>query len=94
MSVQVESPAGAMGAQAHTLSSGRPSLVGARVVVLDNGKPHAKLLMMTAGDLLAERVGSLPPVSIRKRSAAEPAEPEVMARVMAEADLVLTGSAD
>lgn len=94
MSVQVYSPAGALGAQAHALTGGRASLAGARVVVLDNGKPHAKLLMMTAAELLAERAGTRPPVSIRKRSAAEPAEPEVMARVMAEADLVITGSAD
>jgi len=64
------------------------------VVVLDNCKPHARTLMMTAAGLLAERAGTLAPVAMRKRSAAEGAGDQVLGDVRAKADLVITGSAD
>jgi hypothetical protein len=43
---------------------------------------------------LAERAGATVTLEIAKVSAALPAEPEVIERVRAEADLVITGSAD
>ena len=94
MTIQVMSPEGLVGGSPHALSAGRSALAGARVAVLDNGKPHARTLMMTAAGLLAERAGTLPPVAIRKRSAAEGAGDQILAEVRQRADLVITGSAD
>ena len=94
MTIRVLSPEGQVGMSPHSLSPGRSALSGARVVVLDNAKPHARTLMLTVADLLAERAGTLPPVVIPKRSAAEGAGDAVLADVKDRADLVITGSAD
>src|SRR6266516_999115 len=92
--IQVMSPEGVVGGSRHSLSAGRSALAGARVAVLDNGKPHARSLMLTAAGLLAERAGTLEPIVIRKRSAAEGAGDAVLDEVKGSADVVITGSAD
>ena len=67
---------------------------GARVAVLDNGKPHARTLMLTAAGLLAERAARSSPSS--SASAAPPRAPAttVLDDFERRADLVITGSAD
>jgi hypothetical protein len=92
--IQVMSPEGAIGGSPHTLAAGRPALAKARLAVLDNGKPHARTLMMTAAGLLAERAGTIEPFVVRKRSAAEGAGEQILADLKETADLVITGSAD
>jgi hypothetical protein len=94
MTVRVLSPEGAVGGTPHALAPGRTALAKARVAVLDNGKPHARTLMMTAAGLLSERAGTLEPIVVRKRSAAEGAADEILADLRGRADLVITGSAD
>ena len=94
MAIQVLSPEGGLGGSPHTLAAGRPALAGARVAVLDNGKPHARTLMMTAAGLLADRAGTLPPIAVRKRSAAEGAGDVILDDLKGAVDLVVTGSAD
>jgi hypothetical protein len=69
-------------------------LAGTRIAVLDNGKPNARLLMERVAVRLAERSGATVSLVIPKGTAATPAEPEVFAALQAQADLVLTGSAD
>ena len=92
--IKVMSPEGVVGGSPHSLSAGRSALAGARVAVLDNGKPHARTVMMTAAQLLAERAGTLDPVVVRKRSAAEGAGEQILGELKGMADLVITGSAD
>lgn len=69
-------------------------LTGKRIAVLDNLKPHAGYIMGAIARGLAARTGATVSLEIAKVSAALPAEPEVVARLLAEADVVLTGSAD
>jgi hypothetical protein len=69
-------------------------LSGRRVAVLDNGKPNARLLLSTVAQDLTNTTGmSLGPV-LRKRSAAEPADAEVLDNLRRSAEVVLTGSGD
>jgi hypothetical protein len=76
------------------------SLRGARVVVLDNGKPNAAPLMARLAELLAERAG-VTFVGVRKKgpggrsaNAAIPCDADVFEGACRDADLVITGTAD
>jgi hypothetical protein len=86
-------PDGTTTAQQHSLAPVRRVLGGARIAVLDNNKPNAGLLMVSVAETLAARAGGPTPLVLGK-NAALPAPDEVMAQIRAEADLVLTGSAD
>ncbi|HET6873929.1 MAG TPA: hypothetical protein VFH70_04080 [Acidimicrobiales bacterium] len=86
-------PDGAITQPEHTLSPGRRVLAGARIGVLDNLKPNAGLLMVTAATDLAKRVGAEPPLVLTK-NAAKPAPDGVIDQLRRETDVVLTGSAD
>jgi hypothetical protein len=77
----------------HNLAPGRRALAGARIGVLDNGKPNAGLVMVTVAEQLAERAGGNKPLVLTK-GAAHPAPDEVITQLRQEVDLVLTGSAD
>jgi hypothetical protein len=69
-------------------------LSGRRVAVLDNGKPNARVLLTTVAQDLTNTTGmSLGPV-LGKRSAAEPADAEVLDNLRRSAEVVLTGSGD
>ena len=93
MTVRMYRPDGAIAQPAHRLSPKRPVLAGARIGVLDNLKPNAGLLMVTAATDLAKRVGAEPPLVLTK-NAAKPAPDEVIDQLRRETDVVLTGSAD
>ena len=67
---------------------------GLRIAALDNGKPGAAELLAAIGNGLAERL-SVSFVGVRQKgSAATPCEPDLLGRLVADADLVLTGTAD
>src|SRR5262245_33791405 len=93
-------PESAPGPVPAVLAGSPASLAGLRIAVLDNGKPNAGLVMARAAETLAARVGAEVSLVIKKgpggrsANAAIPCAEDVFARVVAEADLVLTGAAD
>ena len=93
-------PDSAPGPERSVLAPSPASLAGLRIAVLDNGKPNADVVMTRAAETLAARVGAEVSLVIKKgpagrsANAAIPCAPDVFARVVEEADLVLTGAAD
>jgi hypothetical protein len=77
---------------AHALARRRPDLRGARVGVLDNSKPNADALLGRVAELLVERARAGPVRVWRKPGSSLPAT--VIDEVVAQSDVVLTGSAD
>src|SRR5207302_9305159 len=83
-----------------TLASSPSSLTGLRISVLDNGKPNAGLVMARAAESLAARTGARVSLVTKKgpagrsANAAVPMAADVFDRVVAEADIVITGAAD
>ena len=69
-------------------------LAGRRIVVLDNGKAGADTLLGRMAEGLAARTRGEFKGIRRKGSAATPCEPDLLASLAAEADLILTGTAD
>ncbi len=69
-------------------------LAGRRIVVLDNGKSGADILLGRMAEQLATRTRGEYRGIRRKGSAATPCEPELLETLVGEADLVLTGTAD
>ncbi|MEU8132106.1 UGSC family (seleno)protein [Streptodolium elevatio] len=92
--IEILSPEGRVGTPAKELAPSPELLSGKRIAVLDNLKPHAGYIQGAIARLVAERTGATVTLEIAKVSAALPAEPEVVERLRAEADLVITGSAD
>ena len=86
-------PDGTTTVSQHVLSRPRRVLTGARIGVLDNMKPNAGLLMTSVADTLARR-GQGPAPFVRRKNAALACPDDVLAEMIASADLVLTGSAD
>jgi len=86
-------PDGQVAQPARQLAPGRRSLAGARIGVLDNGKPNAGLLMLTVANQLAQRAGAPVPLHLVK-NAAKPCPEDVLDHLRSEVDVVLTGSAD
>jgi len=76
------------------------SLAGLRIAVLDNGKPNAALVMTRAAETLARQTGARVSLVTKKgpqgrsANAAIPCAPDIFERVLAQADVVITGSAD
>jgi hypothetical protein len=92
--ILIASPEGAVVHRRGRLADPPAALAGQRVAVLVNGKPNAALLLSTVAEDLANRAGMrLGPV-IGKRSAAEPADAEVLDNLRRSAEVVLTGSGD
>jgi hypothetical protein len=92
--ILVASPEGEVVPRRGHLADPPAALAGQRVAVLDNGKPNAVLLLSTVAGDLANRTGMrLGPV-LGKRSAAEPADAEVLDNLRRSAEVVLTGSGD
>jgi Fe-S cluster biogenesis protein NfuA len=83
-----------------SLSASPTTLAGLRIAVLDNGKPNAVTVMSRAAETLASRTGATVSLVIKKgpggrsANAAIPCADDTFARVVAEADIVITGAAD
>ena len=95
--MQIYAPDGEPGPAPATLAPPRPVLSGARIGVLDNGKPNAGLLLTRVGEQLAARTGADLAVVTEKgpgANAATPCTPRVLDRLVADCDVILTGSAD
>jgi hypothetical protein len=78
-------------------SPGRAVLSGARIGVLDNGKPNAGLLLTRVAEQLAARTAAHLTLVTEKGpggNAATPCTPGVMDQLSRDCDVVLTGSAD
>jgi len=93
-------PDSAPGPDAVALAPSLPSLAGARIAVLDNGKPNANVVMKRAAETLAARVGATVSLVTKKgpggrsANAAIPCADDIFERVLHEADIVITGAAD
>jgi hypothetical protein len=98
--MQIYRPDGDIGQAPAALAPSPPSLSGLRVAVLDNGKPNAAFVMTRLAESLAARAGATLTVVLKKgprgasANAAIPCDPEIFERVVAEADVVITGTAD
>ena len=93
-STRIYAPDGALGGALGALAAAPAALSGQRVVVLDNGKPGADLLLGETARRVAQRTGAIFVGVRRKGSAATPCEPELLATLQEEADVILTGTAD
>jgi hypothetical protein len=88
------------GPETARLAPSLSSLAGARIAVLDNGKPNAAVVMTRAAETLAARVGATVSLVTKKgpggqsANAAIPCAPDIFERVVNEADIVITGAAD
>jgi hypothetical protein len=97
MPIEVYAPDGDVGPEPVALTAPRPTLSGLRIGVLDNGKPNAGILLTRVAEQLAARAGADVGLVTEKGpggNAATPCTPAVFARLVAECDVVLTGSAD
>jgi len=92
--ILVASPEGAVVRRRRRLATAPAPLTGKRVAVLVNGKPNAALLLSTVAEDLAGRTGMRSGPVLGKRSAAEPADAEVLDNLRRSAEVVLTGSGD
>jgi hypothetical protein len=92
--ILIASPEGAVVRRRGRIATPPPALTGTRVAVLVNGKPNAGLLLSTVAERLAERTGMRVGTVLGKRSAAEPADAEVLDNLRRSAEVVLTGSGD
>ena len=92
--MRILSPEGSAG-RPHVVRAKAPdALAGRRLVVLDNGKPGAELLLSRAAERLAARAGVVFVGVRKKRTAATPCEVDLLRALGAEAELALTGTAD
>jgi hypothetical protein len=91
--VRIVSPEGTTGPPPVGLAPPLRDITGARIAVLDNGKPNARLLLGTIAERVATDAGADVVLVTAKATAATPAEPEILRQLLA-ADLVVTGSAD
>lgn len=92
--IRVFAPEGAVGRAPRVLAELPAALAGQRIAVLDNGKPNAAALLRAIADQVAARSGARSVGLHQKANAALPCAPELLAALAAEADLILTGSAD
>jgi hypothetical protein len=94
MSIRIYSPEGVAVPSPHGAAEPVAALSGARIGLLDNGKPNAALLLTALADRVAARTGARIEIVTAKSTAATPAEPGVLEELATRADVVLTGSAD
>ena len=92
--MKILSPEGSVGERRVALAATPHQLAGLRVAVLDNGKPGAERVMTRIAERLVERAGVAFVGARRKRTAATPCDEGLIEEIAAEADLVLTGTAD
>ena len=94
MTIRIHSPEGDVGRPDAALAKSPRVLAGRRVAALDNGKPGAELLLSRMAERLAARTGAVFTGVRRKGSAATPCEEDLLRALSAEAEIVLTGTAD
>ena len=100
MGISVYAPDGEVGPEPATLAAGPSVLTGLRIGVLDNGKPNAAVVMTRAAEALAARTGARVSLVTKKgpqglsANAAIPCAPDIFERLLAQTDIVITGSAD
>src|SRR2546430_1832946 len=100
MTVTIYLPDSEPGPETVRLAPSPASLTGLRIAVLDNGKPNAALVMTRAAETLAERTGARVSLVTKKgpqgrsANAAIPCAPDIFEPVLAQADVVITASAD
>ena len=88
------------GPETAALAPSPTSLAGKRIAVLDNGKPNAATVMTRAAETLAARTGAEVSLVTKKgpqgmsANAAIPVADDIFERLLAEADVVITGAAD
>ena len=70
------------------------TLAGKRIAALDNGKAGASHLLRALGERLAARCGADFVGVFQKQTAATPCETDLLDRLAAEVEVVLTGTAD
>ena len=92
--IHVLSPKGPPGGAPRALAGTPAVLAGARLGVLDNRKPNARLLLTTLAEGVAARTGARVTLVTEKANAAVRGEAEVLARLRAGADVIITGSGD
>lgn len=98
--IEVYLPDSARGPRAATRAPSPASLAGLRIAVVDNGKPNAALVMTRAAETLAARTGAEVTLVVGKgprglsANAAIEMASDTRERLLAEADLVITGTAD
>ncbi len=97
---QIYLPDSAPGLEMAALATSPGWLAGKRIAVLDNGKPNAGVVMTRAAETLAARAGAEVSLVTKKgpqglsANAAVPMARDVLERLLAESDLVITGAAD
>jgi hypothetical protein len=93
-------PDGLLGRPTINLAPSPASLSGYRLAVLDNGKPNTLLVLTRLAETLSARTGAQVSLVTKKgpqgmsANAAIPCAPDIFERVVAEADIVITGMAD
>ena len=98
--MQVYLPTSEPGPETARRAASPPSLTGLRIAVLDNGKPNAATVMTRAAETLAARTGAEVSLVTKKgpqgmsANAAIPVADDIFDRLLAEADVVITGAAD
>ena len=90
--MKIYAPDGAVGPTPAGLAPPAGVLADKRIGVLDNSKPNAGLLLGRMADRLAARTGATVSV-VERKNGALPAPDDALAR-LADAEVVLTGSAD
>jgi hypothetical protein len=99
-SITVYLPTSEPGPETARRAPSPPSLAGLRIAVLDNGKPNAATVMTRAAESLAARTGADVSLVTKKgpqglsANAAIPVSDDIFDRLLAEADVVITGAAD
>jgi hypothetical protein len=93
--LQVYDPEGSAEARAAlTLSAGRTDWSNITIGILDNKKQHAAELMEMIARDFGAKFKNVNIVMESKESAAVPAPPEMVQRLVEQCDLVLTGTGD
>ncbi|MDG2308886.1 MAG: hypothetical protein P8R42_30250 [Candidatus Binatia bacterium] len=94
MSIWIHSPEGNVGARPMRLSPRVDVLAGRRIGLLDNRKPNAGALLEHVGARLAQRTGATVSLALQKSNAAVRCEADLLDKLRAEADVIITGSGD
>ena len=95
--MRIYTPDGATGRPVPNRAASPAVIAGLRIGVLDNAKPHARLLMTRMAERIAARTGASVTLVTDKgtgHNAATACSAPVLERFTKEVDLVITGSAD